>query len=506
LIEQTQITRKFRIDKLSFDTDATISETAEYLTVEPVTFIREGVYPYEDGRAYKPGVELAAAAEVAGDLHIAWDHPPQKVITNHKEVKGFADGIHVEKDGKGVKIKGRMTFLKKRLNEDQIELIRSKARPDVSLGFYYSEDRTPGNWNGEAYDYVQRDFIFDHVASVNHGRCPHPMCGIGVDTSLDINRGMTRIGNDPYPNEHSCRIRQPGDFQAESFRRIKSGKVSLILARLKGEKTMTLQAVRYPTASWSVAEARSNCAGRKGSFEPANSAKGDTIMTKKEEDVPGGQKFTASMANLRPAEQPLEAPEEAYDYQDCGHCVFYNFYEKESCTIVEGSVSRNMTCDNWTGKPTLERWVQGLQRGNANETADGTLTAEQQNRIPRSEWGYTPSENRSEWKLPMPDREHVIAALQALQGARGGVDIPSSNRTAVKRKVCARAKSFDIKSEYCGTADANDRMSLLRRFLKMDLADLVKLHDRIDHADDFAEDSILHERVTLALRKARRRR
>jgi hypothetical protein len=133
------------------------------------------------------------------------------------------------------------------------------------------------------------------------------------------------------------------------------------------------------------------------------------------------------------------------------------------------------------------------------------LTAEQQNRIPKSEWGYTPSETRSEWKIPIPDREHTVAALQALQGARGGVDIPSSDRAAVKRKVCARAKSFDIKSEYCGTADANDRISLLRRFLKMDLADLVKLHDRIDHADDFTEDSILHERVTLVLKKARRR-
>ena len=164
MMKQAEATRKFRVDKLSFDTDAAVSETAEYLTVDPVTLIREGVYNYDDGRAYKPGAELAAAAEVAGDLHIAWDHPPQKVITNHKEVKGFADGIQVVKDSKGDKIKGRMTFLKKRLTEDQIELIRSKARPDVSLGFYYTEDRTPGSWNGQAYDYVQRRKVNPHSA------------------------------------------------------------------------------------------------------------------------------------------------------------------------------------------------------------------------------------------------------------------------------------------------------------------------------------------------------
>jgi hypothetical protein len=359
MMKQAEATRKFRVDKLSFDTDAVVTETSEYLTVDPVTLIREGVYTYDDGRAYKPGAELAAAAEVAGDLHIAWDHPPQKVITNHKEVKGFADGIQVVKDSKGDKIKGRMTFLKKRLTEDQIELIRSKARPDVSLGFYYTEDRTPGSWNGQAYDYVQRDYIFDHVASVEHGRCPYPMCGLGVDAdTLNVdNTSNVRVGNDPYPNEHSCRLKPPGSFQEKSFRRIKRGKISLILGRLNGERDMTLQAIRYPKTIWTEAEAGADCETKKGSFEPASSNPNDSDMTDKEADTVGSQKFPASEVNLHPAAENNE--------EDCGHCIFYDYEQKETCSIVEGPIAANMTCDEYTGKPTLERWVLGVQRGNA---------------------------------------------------------------------------------------------------------------------------------------------
>ena len=357
----TQVMRKFCLDKFTFDADAKVTETSEYLTVEPVTLVREGVYPYEDGRALKPGDELSRGAEVSR-LYIAWDHPPLRVITRPQEIKGFVDGVHAEKDNKGVKVKGTLSFNKKSLTQDQVELIRSKVRRDVSLGFYYTEDRTPGSWNEQQYDYIQRDFVFDHVASVEHGRCAFPQCGIGVDAdALNMQAGIganVRIGNDPYPNEHSCRLKDPSGFQAKSFGRVKRGKVSLIMARLKGERTMTLQAIRYPTSSWSEAEAKKNCHDKGGSFEPASSSQSDTVMTKGE-DVPGGQKFAATTVNLR---APGENSEE-----NCEHCIFYDWIKKQDCSIVEGAIAGNMTCDEWTGKPTLERWILGVQRGNASE-------------------------------------------------------------------------------------------------------------------------------------------
>lgn len=74
----------------------------------------------------------------------------------------------------------------------------------------------------------------------------------------------------PYPNEHSCRVREPGSFEANSFRRMKQGKLSIIIGRLKGKTTTTTQAYRYPTSDWGADEAQAHCAKAGGRFEAAS--------------------------------------------------------------------------------------------------------------------------------------------------------------------------------------------------------------------------------------------
>lgn len=95
--------------------------------------------------------------------------------------------------------------------------------------------------------------------------------GAGIDTrTTDIK------GAKPFPNEHSCRLRPPGDFQADSFRRTtrehEGKKYSVIMGKLKDEDTMTEQAYRYPKEIWEAADARSHCKDHDGSFEPAKMA------------------------------------------------------------------------------------------------------------------------------------------------------------------------------------------------------------------------------------------
>jgi len=94
------------------------------------------------------------------------------------------------------------------------------------------------------------------------------MLGAGIDTrTLDIK------GAKPYPNEHACRLREPGDFQADSFRRMSrehDGKIyGVIMGRLKEETTLTEQAYRYPIAGWSASQAKSHCQDHDGRFEAA---------------------------------------------------------------------------------------------------------------------------------------------------------------------------------------------------------------------------------------------
>jgi len=73
----------------------------------------------------------------------------------------------------------------------------------------------------------------------------------------------------PYPNEHACRIREPSDFEKGSFRRIKQGRLSVIIGRLKGKATTTTQAFRYPKTSYTVEAARTHCKKQGGRFEAA---------------------------------------------------------------------------------------------------------------------------------------------------------------------------------------------------------------------------------------------
>jgi len=61
----------------------------------------------------------------------------------------------------------------------------------------------------------------------------------------------------PYPNEHSCRVKNPDAFQEDSFRRkkIEDG-VYIIVGKLTGESTMTTQAYRFKTDNFTVTEAK----------------------------------------------------------------------------------------------------------------------------------------------------------------------------------------------------------------------------------------------------------
>lgn len=94
----------------------------------------------------------------------------------------------------------------------------------------------------------------------------------GLRAMMNELEGATEMR--PYPNEHACRLRDPGDFQTGTFKRTRrehEGKeYFVIMGKLKGEDTMTEQAYRYPKDTWSVSQARSHCESHDGKlFEPA---------------------------------------------------------------------------------------------------------------------------------------------------------------------------------------------------------------------------------------------
>lgn len=90
----------------------------------------------------------------------------------------------------------------------------------------------------------------------------------------------------PYPNEHACRVKSPDAFESDSFRRVtrdhEGKEYSIIMGRLKGETTMTTQAMRYPKDAWTAEAARAHCDSHEGgSFEAADGKSSVSDITTK---------------------------------------------------------------------------------------------------------------------------------------------------------------------------------------------------------------------------------
>lgn len=104
------------------------------------------------------------------------DHRPSEVIGSL--------GTDADFDG---------TYLKNSLfvnAQDAIDGIESGKKRELSAGYHYTPDMTAGNFNGNAFDGVMRDIVFNHVALVEDGRAgPDVVVG---DSTENLNMKPTR--------------------------------------------------------------------------------------------------------------------------------------------------------------------------------------------------------------------------------------------------------------------------------------------------------------------------
>lgn len=77
-----------------------------------------------------------------------------------------------------------------------LDAIDAESKKELSCGYHYRADMTPGNFNGMRYDGVMRDIVGNHVALVKDGRAGPDVVigdsaeGLGWDT---IERELTRF-------------------------------------------------------------------------------------------------------------------------------------------------------------------------------------------------------------------------------------------------------------------------------------------------------------------------
>jgi hypothetical protein len=237
-----------------------IREDAETLTV-PAVITREGVYDYDGMLIYEPAEEVEKAAFTAMNAWVVEEHPPEIILSKPQLIRGTVRNAKFEKDC----IKAELAFFKNRCSPQYLEDIKTGKAQSVSIGFFFECIPQQGEWNGQHYEYVKKDILIDHVAVGSwQGRCSYPLCGIGVDTLK---------GADPYPNEHSCRLKDPEKLNivgsGEREHNGKSYRVIFGKPKDKLEAGSVEQAYRYPVKTWSEAEARKHCQDHGGNFEPA---------------------------------------------------------------------------------------------------------------------------------------------------------------------------------------------------------------------------------------------
>jgi len=164
-----------------------------------------------------------------------------------------------------------------KLGDDALKILNRlrKGEPvEVSTAYYSDTDLSEtGTYNGKQYVGVQHDIRPDHIALLPEGK--------GACSWID-GCGTPRINqelvNNPYPNEHSCRIKSPGSFTEGSYvsgSRKHNGKTyRVLMARLKGKTKLTDASYRYPSKTWTTAAAKAHCKAHDGiKFEPATGVK-----------------------------------------------------------------------------------------------------------------------------------------------------------------------------------------------------------------------------------------
>jgi hypothetical protein len=108
--------------------------------------------------------ELAKAAPTLNGVQLLIKHVPVSADDHQPDLTVGSLGTDAEFDGEYL---DNSLFVNAQAAIDAIESGRQR---ELSAGYHYKPDMTPGNFRGSAYDGVMRDIVFNHVALVEDGR------------------------------------------------------------------------------------------------------------------------------------------------------------------------------------------------------------------------------------------------------------------------------------------------------------------------------------------------
>jgi len=242
----------------------------------------------------------------------------------------------------------------------------------------------------------------------------------------------------PYPNEHACRLKDPGQYDSFARKNCEQkhdDKCIDVIYGIKKNKS-EIQSLRYKKDVWDEGAAKTHCKGRGGTFEAAS--KSEEKQTYECECLDCGHKVTSEKhcadfkcpkcgGTMRRAERPGAGQKEIEKLNG----------EKEEMKIKGALPYKNL------GKsPEGDSWDAGKEV-KAADVDDLKLMC-----------AWVDSDNadkKGAYKLPHHKQagghpsvwRGVAAAMAALLGARGGVDIPDADRKGVYNHLAKHYKEYD---------------------------------------------------------------
>jgi hypothetical protein len=138
-----------------------------YIGKEIPEYEQLGLDPKKIYKLLRHPEELARAASSFNNQPVLSEHVPVTAQDYDEKVKKFTIG------STGTDATFELPFLKNSLviwSGKAIKAIESGDQKEISSGYHYRADMTPGTFEGEHYDGVMRDIVGNHVAIVEEGR------------------------------------------------------------------------------------------------------------------------------------------------------------------------------------------------------------------------------------------------------------------------------------------------------------------------------------------------
>jgi 8-oxo-dGTP pyrophosphatase MutT (NUDIX family) len=130
--------------------------------------------------------ELEHAVKTANNLPLLSEHVPVTLDDYEAESRKYVIG------STGTDAEWDAPYIKQSLvvwAKPDIDGIENKDKYEISCGYYYDADMTPGVYENEHYDGVMRNIRFNHAAIVEKGRAGPDV--VVCDSQLNLTRGKT---------------------------------------------------------------------------------------------------------------------------------------------------------------------------------------------------------------------------------------------------------------------------------------------------------------------------